>query len=276
MTARVVCDASALVAALLDSGRDGVGNHSSRGRQRGCPGAPAVRDRKRDLRLERAGTVSADQAAQAHADLLDLRIELWPYELLATQAWRLRHNLSIYDASYVALAEVLDAELITLDPRIASAPGVACTVRTPSWAWTVRLCGRSAERRHIAATGAPASDHLGVDPDVGGVVLRGGAQDPGVTRPVALRQGRHDALRAIAVIFSATSPIGSVWPTHSPSGEVDPATAVRSVFGPWLDHATPPPEREALVRVLDGVELRRRRADAGRSRERRAGGGLTP
>ena len=56
--------------------------------------------------------MSDDQAAQAHADLLDLAIERWPYELLAARAWGLRHNLSSYDASYVALAELIDAALV--------------------------------------------------------------------------------------------------------------------------------------------------------------------
>ncbi len=60
-------------------------------------------------RHELAGLISPDQAAQAHADLLDLAIEHWPHEILAARAWELRLNLSIYDASCVALAELLGA-----------------------------------------------------------------------------------------------------------------------------------------------------------------------
>jgi predicted nucleic acid-binding protein len=56
-------------------------------------------------RHQLAELVSAEQAAQAHADLLDLPIDLWPYELLAPRAWQLRRNLPVYDGSYVALAE---------------------------------------------------------------------------------------------------------------------------------------------------------------------------
>jgi len=82
-------------------------------------------------RHELAGLISADQAAQAHADLLDLAIELWPYGLLAPRAWELRDNLSTYDASYVALAEVLGTGLVTPDRPIARAPGVRCAVATP-------------------------------------------------------------------------------------------------------------------------------------------------
>lgn len=83
-------------------------------------------------RHELARLISRDQAAQAHADLLDLAVELWPYELLASRAWQLRTNLSLYDASYVALAELAEATLVTLDGRIRRAPGVRCPVATPS------------------------------------------------------------------------------------------------------------------------------------------------
>lgn len=82
-------------------------------------------------RHELSSLVSADQAAQAHADLLDSTIEQWPYELLAKRAWELRHNLSIYDGSYVALAELTSTALITLYKRIAGAPGLRCTILTP-------------------------------------------------------------------------------------------------------------------------------------------------
>ncbi|MDQ3353391.1 MAG: type II toxin-antitoxin system VapC family toxin [Actinomycetota bacterium] len=82
-------------------------------------------------RHELAELISSDQAVQAHADLLDLPIELWPYDLLASRAWELRHNLSIYDASYVALAELTGTTLVTLDARIARAAGIHCTVETP-------------------------------------------------------------------------------------------------------------------------------------------------
>lgn len=78
-----------------------------------------------------AGLISADQAAQAHLDLLDLTIEQWPYELLAKRAWELRDNLSTYDGSYVALAELTSTALVTLDRRIAAAPGLRCAVSTP-------------------------------------------------------------------------------------------------------------------------------------------------
>ena len=82
-------------------------------------------------RAEFSRAISADQAAQAHVDLLDLAVDLWPSDLLATRAWELRANLSSYDAAYVALAEMLTAPLVTLDQRILRAPGITCSVSVP-------------------------------------------------------------------------------------------------------------------------------------------------
>jgi predicted nucleic acid-binding protein len=95
----------------------------------GVPGATPCPSIVR--RLEPSDLVSADQAAQAHVDLLDLAIEYGPYELLAARTRELRRNLSAYDASYVALAELTGATLITLDRRLGRASGVRCTIATP-------------------------------------------------------------------------------------------------------------------------------------------------
>lgn len=82
-------------------------------------------------RRELAGLTGVDQAAQAHADLNDLPVGLWPHELLATRTWELRANLSVYDASYVAVAELLGVPLVTLDRRLSRAPGIRCSVLVP-------------------------------------------------------------------------------------------------------------------------------------------------
>ena len=136
MSERVVCDASAVLAALLDSGSDGRWATARLAEAdlfapTSLPFECANVIRRAELR----GTVSAEQAAQAHADLLDLAIELWPYEALATRAWKLRANLSGYDAAYVALAEVLAFPLLTLDRRILRAPGITCSVSVPGGAF---------------------------------------------------------------------------------------------------------------------------------------------
>jgi len=129
---RVVCDASALVALLLDSGRDGQwAGAALSGSTLIAPSLVAFEAANVIRRHELAGLVSTDQAAQAHADLLDLAIEHWPYELLATRSWQLRPNLTVYDAAHVALAELTGSTLATLDRRIGRAPGLRCPVITP-------------------------------------------------------------------------------------------------------------------------------------------------
>ena len=82
-------------------------------------------------RHERAGLITADLAAQAHADLLDLPIEYWPYDAVAPRIWELRNNLTSYDAGYVSLTESLGATLITLDRRLQRVPGVRCEIASP-------------------------------------------------------------------------------------------------------------------------------------------------
>lgn len=132
MNARVVCDASALVALLLDGGPDGRWvTQALTGADLAAPSLVAFESANIIRRHELAGVVSSDQAAQAHADLLDLAIEHWPYQVLATRAWELRGNLTSYDASYVALAELTSATLVTLDRRISRTPGLRCTIATP-------------------------------------------------------------------------------------------------------------------------------------------------
>ena len=82
-------------------------------------------------RLAANSEISEDAAALAHDDLLDLRVALFPYALDTWRAWELRHNLTTYDAWHVALAESLEAELATLDRRLARAAGPRCRFRLP-------------------------------------------------------------------------------------------------------------------------------------------------
>ena len=75
--------------------------------------------------------LTADAASLAHADLLALRIELFPYAPFASRVWELRDNVTCYDAWYVALAETLDAPLATLDVRLSRATGPRCRFQLP-------------------------------------------------------------------------------------------------------------------------------------------------
>ena len=74
-------------------------------------------------RLTRDGAISDRRADEAIADLLSVRIARYPHLLLVPRIWQLRHTLSAYDASYVALAESLGATLLTRDSRLAAASG---------------------------------------------------------------------------------------------------------------------------------------------------------
>lgn len=133
MTVRITCDASVLVAMLIDGGRAGQWATSALSAANDLI-APhlAVFEAANILRRHQlAELITADQAAQAHADLLALPIELWPYELLASRTWQLRTNLSVYDGSYVALAELTSTPLATLDARISRAPGISCAIAGP-------------------------------------------------------------------------------------------------------------------------------------------------
>jgi predicted nucleic acid-binding protein len=132
VTKRVVSDASALVALVLSAGPDGDwAADTLASAELTAPGLAAFEAANIIRRLESARLVSSDQAVQAHADLLALAIEEWPYELLAARAWELRRNLTVYDGSYVALAELLGAPLVTLDRKLARVPGLRCAVLTP-------------------------------------------------------------------------------------------------------------------------------------------------
>jgi predicted nucleic acid-binding protein len=75
-----------------------------------------------------AGAVEATSAAAALRGLEGLVAERYPHGPLAASAWGLRHNLTYYDALYVALAERLAIPLLTADARLARAPGLPCAV----------------------------------------------------------------------------------------------------------------------------------------------------
>jgi predicted nucleic acid-binding protein len=74
-------------------------------------------------RFERRGVLSASRAAEAVEDLLDLPVTRYPHLALASRIWELRGGLTAYDAAYVALAEALDAPLLTRDAALASVRG---------------------------------------------------------------------------------------------------------------------------------------------------------
>ncbi len=76
----------------------------------------------------RAGELSPRAARAALDDLLEMRLQRVAHHLLADRAWELRANVSFYDGLYVALAEHLQVPLLTLDARLAKAPGVRAEI----------------------------------------------------------------------------------------------------------------------------------------------------
>ena len=80
----------------------------------------------RGLLIARKST--AAEAEEVLADHGRLDLLRYSHAPLRTRIWELRHNLTAYDAAYVALAEALDATLITGDAGIGSAPGTRCEI----------------------------------------------------------------------------------------------------------------------------------------------------
>ncbi|WP_420435870.1 type II toxin-antitoxin system VapC family toxin [Candidatus Poriferisodalis sp.] len=74
------------------------------------------------------GELSERVARRGLQKLLSLKIIRVAHEPLLARCWELRHNVSAYDASYVALAEQTGATLLTRDVRLARAPGIECEV----------------------------------------------------------------------------------------------------------------------------------------------------
>jgi predicted nucleic acid-binding protein len=127
----LVVDASMLVAALVDSGADGRWAEPLLASDSLAAPHLIMAEAANILRRSAVvGAISAEQASLAHADLLDLRVELFPYAPFAPRIWELRENVTCYDAWYVAIAEALNAPLATLDARLAKAPGPRCRFMT--------------------------------------------------------------------------------------------------------------------------------------------------
>jgi predicted nucleic acid-binding protein len=127
----IVVDASVVVAALIDSGDDGIWAEGFLSTGLVAPHLMSAEVANILRRSAARGEVSSDVASLAHADLIGINIELFAYEPFAARVWELRDNLTCYDAWYVALAETLSAPLATLDQRLTRAVGPRCTFLTP-------------------------------------------------------------------------------------------------------------------------------------------------
>jgi predicted nucleic acid-binding protein len=101
----LVVDASMVVAALVDSGTDGRWAEALLAGGSLAAPHPLMVEAANILRRSAASrAISAEQASLAHADLLDLRVEFFPYAPFAARIWELRENVTCYEAWYVAVA----------------------------------------------------------------------------------------------------------------------------------------------------------------------------
>jgi predicted nucleic acid-binding protein len=116
-----------LAPALADDGADG---DKARARLRGqALVAPELVDLETTSVIRRqllAGALDMRRARLALTDLVELQLRRAPHRPLLARCWELRQNVTVYDAAYVALAELLDVVLLTADVQLANAPGPRC------------------------------------------------------------------------------------------------------------------------------------------------------
>ena len=120
----IVLDSSALVEWLLQRPKSAaVDKHLSTVRSVHAPYLIDIEVLHALRQLVRGGVVSPSRAMEAIEDFRNFRIRRYPHSDFIDRIWSLRDNLTAYDAVYVALAEELDAPLVTCDGKMAAAPG---------------------------------------------------------------------------------------------------------------------------------------------------------
>lgn len=125
----IVVDSSTLVHALVNSESLGVQvNRRLRNESIAAPGLIDLESLNAIKQLERGGITDSATSNSILDELMRLPIDRYDHWPLLRRCWELRHNLSVYDAAYVALAEALDAPLVTSDTAFSRAPGIACQV----------------------------------------------------------------------------------------------------------------------------------------------------
>jgi predicted nucleic acid-binding protein len=119
----IVVDASALLEVLLRTSAAQAVEARLFGEQRSLH-APHLLDAEVAQVLRRyanVGEIGEERGREALADLADFPIRRYPHDFLLRRVWGLRSNFTAYDAIYVALAEALNAPLLTRDQRLAAA-----------------------------------------------------------------------------------------------------------------------------------------------------------
>ena len=125
----IVVDASVVAPALGDDGLDG--DVARRRLRREVLAAPELIDLEVASvwrRLVRTGALPHRRAVLALDDLAGLPMHRFPHAVLLARCWELRDVMTVYDAAYVALAELLASPLLTADRRLARGAGVRCEI----------------------------------------------------------------------------------------------------------------------------------------------------
>ncbi len=124
----LVVDTSAIVGRLLaDPPPDALAERLE-GQQLHAPHLIDVEFLHVMRRLVARGQLAPARADLARADFASLRITRYPHTLLLDRMWELRDNLTAYDAAFVALSEALQMPLVTIDAKLAAAPGHRATI----------------------------------------------------------------------------------------------------------------------------------------------------
>ncbi|QDY77409.1 type II toxin-antitoxin system VapC family toxin [Streptomyces qinzhouensis] len=126
----LVLDTSALVAFLV--GQDDLADEVRRtaeGHRLAAPHAVDLECASVLRGLTRGKKLSDTQAEQALKVLSRMALRRYDHTPLLPRIWQLRHNMWPYDASFIALAEQIGADLVTADAKLAGAPGLRCTIR---------------------------------------------------------------------------------------------------------------------------------------------------
>ena len=121
----IVVDASVVIEVLLGTaaGRSIEGRLFDRRARLHAPHLLDVEVAQVLRRYGAAGDLTPGRGAEAVADLADLSITRHEHALLLPRIWQLRHSFTAYDAAYVALADALDATLLTTDAKLARGAG---------------------------------------------------------------------------------------------------------------------------------------------------------
>ena len=121
----IVVDSSAAIASLLNAG---TARKALQDQQAHVPHLIDAEVASGLRRLVATGRLGADDGWAALDTWRRLGVTRHPVAGLLPRVWQLRENVSAYDATYVALAEMLDCSMVTADGRLSRAPGLRCTI----------------------------------------------------------------------------------------------------------------------------------------------------